>query len=1327
MTATDVVNEYIATINKLKELRLLLKNKLIQLKAIDSTGLIDGNDVTLPKLLTKVNPIDINSTVNKELPDKPIDLTNDFITDLDNPQYSIDAFNSLLIDKINFYRKYMMYQLENMGVPKYEINTAITLKNLILLLDKVEKIRTIDYIFCDEDTLIVNQDNDIIVTILDEIGYDVTSGVLEIYENGIRIYRKNIDEPVSIRPTTVGEHTYSFRYVNVTIDQNNNETVVKKYLTSDFFDITFNVIYMPLDGVMTLKNITSTSKYYDSSEGYIVDKWNINVDITDIDENIINQEIPFHIYMNDTNHLLYTGTTDALGHAEIDNMDIPYYSSDFVNFKEEAVTSYTKPEAPSPNDPSSMYSTFQSDETVSIKIGLVDQNGDPVAGAEVKLYDDNDTHTTSEYLKLIDIQKKEINTLLTISSEQTIVEKGKPLQINTKYVDDSERPIENAEVSLYANPDDEEVESEMSFIKNPTLQTKTIIQNEEEIEKDIITYSRVVFSPNNYLDDLNGCIIDINIVDGNLQYTTFQTTQHIKISDINNLRSKIGHIITELFYDGENVDYETINIKKYEYEKAIENTDVYLILETDLTATGYQNITIDHPIAIYHIPISIDQQYLTWYKTDPDIPDTIPFMMYDELTGDPLTHVHDTYNIKINDDFGIVNDTVYNYPIDINNLPYGQTILYVTLSYRDLSHLQISGPRIVQYGKEYDYILKIYDENNNPIENANINIYNMENETANTVFTTSFIITLKSNFKIPSKTSYYLNDTPEIYYLPKGETIQSQQVNIVANKSSLNGSYYTSNTGLIHAIKEWLDIGTYILTLTAASKGLTEQRSFTYELKKPFDLNIQSYHKTQGIVFELKVYDKEHFNWSNPIDINNYVTVKNGSNQIAYTYTSVTTSTYATYNISVPCNSNTVGTNTITVNINDYTESSSFKLYDHLFELQTTTTYLGNQTIQIKVSDSSLTTMSISGTGITQNSITKNNNIFSINCNIAQAAPNGITLSMTDGDITETATIIIPKSNVVSDFYIEDNQFPYQTSVHNYIHWDINATPTTENISVIFNDGTSNTTKTIPLGTSKTYNQFYDFYETTKAPGNYTATITFTGNNNYNGFTKTLSYTIEQGTPTISITSKNTVFKDTEFFCYQPSFTEENPEPLITNGHRWLSTSQSNGQWTSVGYYLAEGWANTGLWECDFDISGNIRYVEFAILCAFTSSNTVKHLIRGWEGPIANNPPSGDTYTRDNDSTLSFLPKTLGWNETDTKTSNPNFTQCHINMKKTSPTTLIITKTDGQYNNGSVTYEWQNLSNYPRLTIGTGANETISVGGLKGTVTIQNFIVRGVY
>ena len=140
MTAADVVNEYIAIINKLEELRLLLKKKLIQLKAIDSSGLIDGENVTFPKLLTKVNPTDINSITNKQLPNQPVDLTDDFVTDFKingsfNSQYSIEDFNSLLIDKFNFYREYLMYQLENMGVSKNEINQAITIKNLILPLD----------------------------------------------------------------------------------------------------------------------------------------------------------------------------------------------------------------------------------------------------------------------------------------------------------------------------------------------------------------------------------------------------------------------------------------------------------------------------------------------------------------------------------------------------------------------------------------------------------------------------------------------------------------------------------------------------------------------------------------------------------------------------------------------------------------------------------------------------------------------------------------------------------------------------------------------------------------------------------------------------------------------------------------------------------------------------------------------------------------------------------------------------------------------------------------------------------------------------------------
>ena len=1303
MTAQDVVNEYITTINKLEELRLLLKRKLIQLKAIDSTGLIDGKNVTLPKLLTKVNPTDLNSVINKNLPNQPIDLTDNFVTDLNNSQYSIEAFNSLLIDKINFYRKYMMYQLENMGVPKYDINTAITLKKLILLLDKVERIRTVDYIFCDEDTLIVNQDNEIKVTILDEIGYDVISGVLEIYENGTCIYRKNVDKDVIIKPTTIGEHTYSFRYVNITLDENNNEiNTVNKYITSNFFNITFDVIYTPLDGSIILKNITPTSKYYtieeDGIEGYVVDKWDIDVNITNIDGDAINQRIPFKIYMNDTNHLLYTGVTDASGYAKIDNINIPYCNSEFVNFKEEAITSYKKPEAPEPND--SIYNTFQSDEIIDIKFGLVDENGEPISGAEVKLYIDDNTHIFSERLQLIDIQKKEINTLLTISSEQITVQNGNQLKIDAIYIDDFGEPIEDAEVVFYANPDDKDVESELSFVKNPTLETKIIIEDEEEVEKEVITYSRVNFTSNNYLDDLNGCITDISIVNGVLQYSTFQTSQHIKISNINNLRNKVGYIITELFYDGENVDYETINLKKYEYEKDIENTDVYLILETTLDASGYENITIDHPIIIYHIPISTNQQYLTWYKTDPDIPNVIPFVLYDELTGDPLTYIHDIYHIQINDDYDIVDDVVYNYPIDINSLPYGQTILYLTLSYRDLSHMQISGPRVVQANNNYNYTLKIYDENNNPIENATIKIYNIEDETANIVFDTSFVITLLSNFVLPSKTSYYLNDTPEIYYLPKGEAIQSQKVNITTNNNSLNGSYYTSNTGLIHIIQEWLTATTYILTLIAASQGLTEQRSFTYELKKPFDINVKSYNKTQGIVYELKIYDKDHFDWSNAININDYVVVKNNNNNVSYTYTSSTTTTQATYNITIPCNSNTYGTNTIKITINGYTETLTFKLYQHLFELQTTTTYLGNQTIQVKTFDDNLTTMNISGTGVTQNSITKSNNVFNINCNITQAAPNGITLSMTDNNgTTETATLTIPKSNITTDFYIEDNSFPYQISTDNYIHWNIDATPTSENISVIFNNGVNNTTKTISLGTAITNATFYNFYGTTQAPGTYTASITFNGNNNYNSFTKTLTYTIEQLNSTMSIASRYTVYNSNELLFKAKLDGTDN----ITVGYGSPSYSVENGEniVTGKGIIFSDGWTNAGHWQCDFDLRHQDLGYEGINFISNYNINPIhgNGLLASWEGSFFDQPK----YHNGNINQVTAYHRFVDW--------------FHVTIKKTSAIHIQIFLPDYD-----LFYETDiaTLSTFDKVSAGTTHSRS---SDNYGPSSIKNFIV----
>ena len=167
---SDVTNNYIKIQNKINELTSLLERKLIQLGAIE-----ENQNLTFPQLLAQVVPENLQA-LNKELPNKPIDRTENFITDPTDPSYSIDAFNITLINKFMFYRRYLMYQLDNMGVNKNDINNARTIKNLILLLDNIilplQKICLIDIDFNNSDDLIVQDimsvdvnDDDLIIDI----------------------------------------------------------------------------------------------------------------------------------------------------------------------------------------------------------------------------------------------------------------------------------------------------------------------------------------------------------------------------------------------------------------------------------------------------------------------------------------------------------------------------------------------------------------------------------------------------------------------------------------------------------------------------------------------------------------------------------------------------------------------------------------------------------------------------------------------------------------------------------------------------------------------------------------------------------------------------------------------------------------------------------------------------------------------------------------------------------------------------------------------------------------------------------------------------------
>lgn len=650
-------------------------------------------------------------------------------------------------------------------------------------------------------------------------------------------------------------------------------------------------------------------------------------------------------------------------------------------------------------------------------------------------------------------------------------------------------------------------------------------------------------------------------------------------------------------------------------------------------------------------------------------------------------------------------------------------------------------------------------------------------------------LNILSNFILPEQESYFLNTTPVIQYRPNGniganinlsgtisyvqddtqisyqtEIVQvligyeteyndetgeeeyildndgekipiyeEQEVEILDNDGNPipldnTNNYYdrpitiTTDTYGNISLSNILDIGNYELHLTSAN-NITETIIFNYELKQPFDIELIDYSKTTQAQYQITFFDTE----------DNYnITITNQNNIInssLYNLIESPNQTYNTYILTIPISENTMGTNNITITQNGYTYTTSFKFVSQSFTLLTSAVTLGEDTLQIQCNDTDINSIELESEYVNMLDFSLENNIFTITAEFLQAGT--IQFNAIGNDLTsETFNITVNKVNLTN--YIETNIGVHEpedeSTVDDTISTvDIDKAQVFFTISnVLYSD--LSIKYVIKQGNNELSTQTFTYYQNTQnnnfilsiptlSPGTYKIVFIYYGDNNYINFNVEKEFTIAKSTPTHSITSQHTAFKDMQFFIYKPEFTEENPETLTANDNTLLATNQSNGVWESIGYYLAEGWINTGLWECDFDIAGNIQYVGLYILCALSSSS-IKHLIGGREGVIASNPPG--TYTRDNDSNLYLLSGTSYWNS-----SSANFAQCHINIKKTSPTTLIITKTNGEYHNGSVTYEWQELSNYPRLTLGTQGNES-GERRIKGKVKISNLIVRGV-
>lgn len=558
----------------------------------------------------------------------------------------------------------------------------------------------------------------------------------------------------------------------------------------------------------------------------------------------------------------------------------------------------------------------------------------------------------------------------------------------------------------------------------------------------------------------------------------------------------------------------------------------------------------------------------------------------------------------------------------------------------------------------------------------------------------------------------------------------------------------TNANGELDTISNYKNIGFYNLILHSGNE-LNETCIWTYELKKPFDIETINYNKKELIQYKITLYDSEDItNYNINSNMSSYIADNSGTASLpgyninlskVTTYTDENNNTqsytYPTYILTINKTNNLVKNNTIVFTCNEYQESFTFKFINQIFTLLTNSVTLGHDTMEIRCNDDSVISIDIDSPYIEVNNITYENNIFIIDATFTKAG--NISFNAVDDSLSEeTLSIQVNKINLepylealvyapyAEDPNTDDNQIAYIDMDKIAVSFNIN-TELYSNLSITYKIKQGNNqlhTQSFTYNMDESENNF-TLTVPNLTPGQYQLEFVFTGDNNYYAFDKITNFEIFKAIPTHEIVNQYTSFKGHRFFIYQPEFSEENPETLIKESCSSAISSQSNGVWDFVGYYLSKGWANTGIWECDFDISGDIKYVGLDVLCAISSSNQITKLIGGWEGPIATNPPG--TYTRNSDNTLSFLPKKLGLTNTETTTNTSIFTECHINMKKTSPTTLIITKTNGECNNGSVIYEWQNLSNYPKLTIGAHVNP--SECQKRGTIKIKNFIVRGVY
>lgn len=205
MNAERLLNTYIETTNNIQQLSQILKKKIINLEIVDDISELEKNFTTLIHYISTENIQNVYDT----------NIVNDIPLFPSFTKYTtLTSFNIQLAQVLIYYRDYLIYQLERMGVNPVLINETHNLYDLILLLDKI-KIRYKIYITWEDDLLHTNINNTLNIQIYEQRNNNrILQGQIEIWENDHKYATYDLaQDDLQLRINTQGIHQYTIKYL----------------------------------------------------------------------------------------------------------------------------------------------------------------------------------------------------------------------------------------------------------------------------------------------------------------------------------------------------------------------------------------------------------------------------------------------------------------------------------------------------------------------------------------------------------------------------------------------------------------------------------------------------------------------------------------------------------------------------------------------------------------------------------------------------------------------------------------------------------------------------------------------------------------------------------------------------------------------------------------------------------------------------------------------------------------------------------------------------------------------------------------------------------